>query len=540
MSTRNEGLIPIISMSNSMIQKIIESNISCDATQGEGIIAYLIGDISYDSPLGNPLIRITQVVEGIEAEDEVFPSKCGENQISIRYESFPEEMPEPDPTLLNEHIMDTVHTVFSQEKTIYKIVCYHYFQNNDSVFRFYFPFPTFKTTFEEIGESQKPTSFLAGSYPKLQYKATSKLIDAQISGAEGPDDVSIQPIIADLAARFPTTPIHLTIGNIIYNLHVQQQSTTKMFYATALVSDPSESISLCFGRISTKTDMRSDIQALGNQVMETKEDIKSIVEQMSSMKNEISELKSLITDLATVVKNITVVHPSALNSPQHTETAQPLVQSKSALSFRKKKSKDVAVRPTKPEEKPSPKRPTTISTPKDTDISPPKSFVTKIDNFEEPKVTAKVTNTKESNFEPKFEDVSEKPKPNIDQPSQDNSSLYQYLDISPNSSIKSGRQKTEKSDRKKDKLDFQPQYTSPQTSRYESITPQKTGIPESPQLSAEAFSIGSYKKSSLKRDFPQMIQEPSAKKVSPKISVSMGEQTQGTQQLFSILGIKDD
>lgn len=529
---KSDGFIPIVTISNEMIQTLIQSNISSGVEEGIGIIAYLIGDIYYDTPIGNPLIKITQLVQGNDRGDEIYPSTCGENQISIRYESFPEVLPDSDPTLENEQIMNTVQTVFSEEKTIYKMVCYHYFQNNVSIFRFYFPFPTFKTTFEEVEAAPRPIRYTPG-IPKLQFNVSKNQVDAQIFNVNTPDDTAIQPLIANLAASFPTIPIYLTITDKIYKLHVQQQSSTKMFYTTAMVEDTSESLSLCFGRISTKTDMRQDIQTLGKELMQTKEDVKSVVETMSAMKNEINDIKSSINSLITMVKSLaSQKQKNVINSPQavteipvqNTITQQPnkfFRQRKDKLSQRQASQPQFLEIQQSPEPKKiSPQRPVAQKILVEQEVPKP-----------EPKESKRFEQVSAQNFsglldepeEPSFVEEKITTKSYVPQkPQIQPKSRYVEDDF-----IQMPQSITTKE--KNDKL-----YQSPQVKNIETTTPQKYGIPDSPQMiPSSSQKKSSARKSELSQSDSQRSKEYSAK----SNNILNGEMTKETSELFKFLNI---
>lgn len=282
-----DGLVPIITLSSQCIREILETNKGYKTDDDEGIIGYLVANVNYLTSVGNPQIDVVELVAGQTRDDdgEVYPLDTKENQVSIRYESIildvDEDIEDKSMQETFDEVLQTHQVIFDYSTSVYKITCQHFIYPDHSVFKFYFPFNGFSTTFTELSEEVPKMQFIPGQKPfmnvQIRNLQNGRLVEAQIHNVIEPNDPTIQPMITELAAKYSNAMIKVAINNKAYQLEVRQSSDVKMYY-TACISR-GEGCSVSFGRIGVKTDGNYQYQKLAKKI---EDEVKQMKEELKA------------------------------------------------------------------------------------------------------------------------------------------------------------------------------------------------------------------------------------------------------------------
>jgi len=287
---RKQSLIPIVSIHESVIGILIKAA----KEQEDDFVAFLVGNIEYNTPLGNPLISIDRVDRGIPTDDDIVPSPHQPNEVAIRYEFSTEE---PSPPDLDSSKMEQIEqSIFASDSfdsnSFYQIVCYSWFRES-LILQFYFPFPIAKMSFNKIGEIQKPMISKA-NYPTSKYQEKNDHVEAVFFGVENEQDPRTFILACTLSRTF-NKPLRATIGKTVFELEFETQNEWKVYH-TSVFSNGS-SIFASFGNIRTDVyDQSDEIRSTLTQFHHQIEDINAKLNNMSSeFQSFKEEMKELIT-----------------------------------------------------------------------------------------------------------------------------------------------------------------------------------------------------------------------------------------------------
>lgn len=330
-----KSLVPVISITKEAItylinglQPVMQEGLARD----DLIVAFLIGDIDFSTPYGNPFINISKVDYGLrdenedEDEDTYFPNPHEPNQIAIRYNFYCDENAAKAEY---ENAQSLIYTYpIDEYNSFFQMICFSWFQDDDLVFKFVFPRPVYDVVFENIGPSRARLSNSA--YPTFNIiEQRQDTIEAHFNGVDSENDLEAYILAISISQKYNVQNINAIIGNNAFAINVTKTEHVKTYNITMFSSG--STIIGSFGKISSSTAVDPEGEApavVKEQLVDIESKLNQMEKKLDEFKNEIKQSvqEQITTSFSEIAKLITDQLSNISASANHQSPPVPVTE----------------------------------------------------------------------------------------------------------------------------------------------------------------------------------------------------------------------